>query len=288
MIARRRFDELCASLQFTRDARSVFVEGKTDARILNRAFMDCGHPEIIAYDIDTIDFAGVQNVPHSNKERCIRVAQALSECRSARGKAVCIVDADHDWYDGCGGNSEFLVRTEHADLTLYFAKESVLKYLTIHILGEGIELDALLTQVYDICTTLFAARKALRELDSSIAFVDDAGTACDIVNSRIVLNVERLIAQILSPANAMKRAHELRGAIDAFVVRTDLDITAQMNGHDFVRVFRYALVKFGRRKFSGSVPEAAVEAMMYAAQAAADLCSSRLLLEVVTRLNSIA
>ena len=288
-MACRNASEICAYISRTIEARAVFVEGPTDARILNRAFVDCGRPEIIAYPITTVNFDDIPDTPNSNRSKCLLVAAMLaSQCPdSGSGKVLCVVDSDFALYDCDLTPLPFVVYTDHADLLLYFAQENVLNYLTAHILGDNVSLTSVLDQVFDVCTSLFAARYALRRIAPTIGFVDDPSRACLFENERIVLDKARLAAQILSPRNAMTHSADLQREMARVVPRSDLPITAQINGHDFVSIFRYALVRFGRGRVTRAFTDAAVEAMIYAAQPAARLCETSLIRTIAARICAL-
>lgn len=290
MIQRRRYRDLYAYFAHTRDARVVYVEGLSDARILNRAFVDCGRSEIVAYSVDSVDFDDVGDVPRSNREKCRLIARLFQDqCVDvASGKALCVIDADFDHYDGTACCDPFLVLTDFADLTLYFAHPAVLSYSATHIFGDEARAVDILNQVHAACMTLFAARRGLREIAPQIGFVDDPGKACVFVGTTVSVDIDRLVAQILSPAGAMRNADALKCYIEQFAFRRDISERCQMQGHDFVAVLRVALAKLGRGRFSNAVPATAVEAMIYGAQAAVDFCSSELLRTVFQKLCGLS
>lgn len=281
---RRLPREVCEFFRRTPRARAVYVEGLTDKKILERAFFDCGRDDITVYAIDsTIDFSGSGiNPGRSNKARCIALAEFLASCEYAKEKAVCVVDADQDYYCDAAKPNEFLIYTEHADLLLYFAKAPVLSYGLGHLIPGSVDAEELVRELLQASHVLFKVRRSVQTICPEIAFVEDVRNSCTFTTGgTVTVNVDRLMQQILNPVRKMSLMNELRLAIDQTQTRDDLPISRQICGHDFVQLLRGILIKLGH----GPVEEPLVQSLLLAGQAGADLCKTNLIREIFARLS---
>jgi hypothetical protein len=285
---KRRIEELHNAIRLTRTSRFLYVEGKTDARILNNALIDCGRRDIDVLDVETVDFSNLPaaenpGLSSNNKLKCIKIAQFLYDKQpSIEGKVLCLVDADTDlYYDNLISNP-YLVYTSHADLTLYFAQESVLRYWIPHVFGDLADTKDLLDQIKRVCSEFFRLRLALREFDAAIGFPIDAISTCSFKSGRLSVDLERLIRKLVG---TMNRYAEFRKIYDRTMIRESLHDLAQMNGHDFIDVLRSMLIAGGRGRFSRNNPSCTVEALAYAGQSGALLCDTPLISTIIERIS---
>jgi hypothetical protein len=285
VVSKRFASELCSYYRRVKSARDVYVEGPTDARVLNEIFVKIGRKDIVAYPVTSLDFdiAIEQEVKSNNRLQVLVVGTLLTTCASAAtGKAVCVIDADTCHYCKRGlGDEQFIIATDYADLLTYFCTDKCLAKILNAALGMGVDASKFTLALVSALQEIFRVRIVNLENGWRCKH-PDPWRSCSVVGGELQFDVEHYIRRLLAGNARLAELEAFREELSVVHIQGGLDYRSQMRGHDFVDILAYYLRR--EEPAMHHATHGAVEALLFLTHSESGIESSPMIEKIAQRL----
>jgi hypothetical protein len=237
----REIDDLVALYKLEPSLRDVFVEGQSDASVVEWFLKTSGIP---LANVNEITFVNVPaqmvcgaGLEDNNRGRVIALANELERRLNGEGATItAIVDSDFAVLLGIDLNSCFLMGTDYACMEMYFFNEQCLaKLLMLFVRGFPIAAAQVLADISAPLQELFLIRLANHTLGWNLKIIpyEDFFTLSG-ENTEFDRNL--YIRRLLIANGQYPRLDGFLNEIETHRRRLTGDPRNQIHGHDFVAI----------------------------------------------------
>lgn len=245
--------ELVTRYEFEPDRMSLYVEGSDDKAIIDGILEEQRVAGVAVYEISSVMVPSEPTEDTGCRTKVVKLARALA--RAFQGKELhvaCVIDADLDHATGGGENNTLLLRTDYANMEMYFFTSGVFEKLNRQCL-RGVRLTEHMVDMFMVPTLklLFMIRcvNARREwhlqrygFERLVSF--DRG--------RFGFDRDEYIERYLNRNSCSARRDEFSRNVTAVELPEHLDRRCFIHGQDFLSLLRLMLNKLRRRGGFGS------------------------------------
>ncbi len=259
---RRSVGEVITRLELEPTVWDIYVEGPSDAALVDWVLRRSGRGQYKVFPIDDIELPSASSDEQPGaRDRVIRLAELLAEHFGVRiAPVICLADRDLDVLSGRPApDIHVLLLTDHSSLDVhYFDPRVIDRFLTLFVRRRVAEPVAILSALRPVLEEVFLVRAADRHLGLRCGALSpdrccEFGTA-----GLVVFNRDDYITRYLGRAGLLARRQEFEQAIEDFRGCTDETL---VHAHDFVEMLCATLRPFVNEK-RVVIPEVATRALM--------------------------
>ncbi len=254
---RRTIDELVTLYELEPDLRDIYVEGPSDKAILEGLLEEIGISGVSVSDISSVDIPadpGNEDDEDGNRDRVVKLAKALGEAlENSDVRLACIVDSDFDHLTASDGSAAFLLKTDYANMEMYFFSAHVMEKLNRRCFRNR-RITESMRQAFMVPTLqlLFRIRYANFELGWKLkklpfdGFVSLKGDAFDF-------DGERYVREYVTKNGRYPDRSAFSQKVSGVAFPSELDPRCFIHGHDFTILLRKMLQTLGEKKLSKDI-----------------------------------
>ena len=250
---RRTVQELLTRYEFEPGLRDIYVEGPQDKALLEAFLEEHGVEGVCVFEISTVDVPASHGVESNSRTRLIRLARLLIERLSGKSVALaCVIDSDFDHLSGHTDSNPLLLRTDYANMEMYFFSPSSLQKISRRCLRGRRITDFMINQfMIPTLQSLFVIRYVnLRPEWRLHCF--SFGRVLSFHRGRFAFEREEYIRRYL---NRNGRVREYDGFVEAtseVAIPSGQDARCFIHGHDFLFLLRWMLNRLRQRNVYGN------------------------------------
>lgn len=250
---RRSIRELVTRYEFEPGLKDIYVEGSDDKAIIEGILKEQRVAGVAVFEVSSVQVPTESGEETGCRTKVVRLARTLAQ--AFRGKELhvaCVIDSDLDHVTGVRENNALLLRTDYANMEMYFFTGDVFEKLNKQCL-RGPRLTPHMVNGFMVSTlqSLFLIRcvNATREwhlqsygFEKLVSF--DRG--------RFGFNLDRYVRRYLNKNSCVSRHEEFLREVAGVELPDGLDHRCFIHGHDFLSLLKTMLNKLRGRRVFGS------------------------------------
>ena len=229
------------------DRRDIYVEGPSDASVMDWFVRESGLHDVAVYPITAIEIrdsdliAGGQKT--NNRERVVFLSGFLLS--NAAQRAACVVDADFSRLRGLRPAEPPLYETDYACMEMYFfCRSSFSKFITLCCRRSDWPIDIIMNSLASILQEFFLYRYANDELGWGMDWLNK--NVCMAVDGWVIkLDANQFLNRLLQKNGKAGYKALFDSKVNAMRPKLLADPRHQMNGHDLASLLAWYLKRKG-------------------------------------------
>lgn len=249
----RTLHELITRYEFEPDMRDIYVEGSDDKTIIEGILAEHGVVGVAVFEISSVQVPTESGEDTGSRTKVVKLAGELAQ--AFRGKSLrvaCVIDADFDHVTGAGESNAVLVKTDYANMEMYFFTSDVIEKLNRQILRESKLTDHMVDRfMWPMLRSLFIIRCVNIEPEWHLQPLDFRKLV-SFERGRFGFDRDAYLERYLSRNSCLGRREEFLRQVDAVEFPSGLDRRCSIHGHDFLSLIRLMLNKLRGKSVFGS------------------------------------
>ncbi len=248
-LPRRKIEEIVALHSLEPRLVDFFVEGSTEAHLLEWLLHSYASDHVQIYPIENIEIEN--ELPSGNRGRLLTLAKALASSVDNR-KVACICDRDFErWIPSVPSGTEPIVfLTDFANTEGYLFTTDVLRKLLLVAMGAKVQADTIVNVLTAPLQEAFLIRLAHARLEWPLHWIDMT-RSCSLQNSdTIEFKQSKFIIKLLQKNHHSRDQKRLEKEIAYLRPQLHEDPRLSIHGHDFTGLLCWYLKKRGYRRYS--------------------------------------
>jgi hypothetical protein len=249
----KQIQELISRYRLEPEIRDVFVEGRSDAVVIERFLRVHNFRDVAVYQISTVEIPArallESGQPDGMRGRVVFLAFELAKILPVDSKAVtCIADRDYDTVLNREYKTPFLLFMDYSCMEMYAFHTDVLDNVVASIapaLGKNSE--TILAQLEPILRRLYLIRATNIALGLGLRWLDSFADSCTLKNDLIEFDEGDFITRYLSKNSQLKAKATFIRELAEIASRTNGDRRLFIRGHDFFSVLAWYLRQFASK-----------------------------------------
>lgn len=244
---RREVGEILTRLEHEHDDFDIYVEGPSDAALINWYLREHGRRRHKIFQIDDValpDHIIPRGVPTSgNRDRVVGLADLISDhFPDGHASAVCLADRDLDVVLGDLDPVRFLLQTDGTSLeTLFFDVDVMERFLCLFIRRRVAEPVQLLHAMEPVLEDIFLVRAADRSLGLHAGALSFAKSCTVGAPDLVEIDLDHYLRSYLSRIGEGFRLDEFRDEMERLRGVAGKRGVRLIHGHDFVDLLCWTL-----------------------------------------------
>ena len=252
---RRTLDEISFIYEHHPERKDVFVEGPFDASLLRWMLQEMDHRDVVVYEISGIDIPRdallAMRPENNNRERLVFLSNVLMDSNATL--ALCIIDADFSLHSDDLPKISHLIWTEFPCMDAYLVNPKTLeKFFRLVCNRPSWSTEKALSNLLRVTRTLFYFRFADKALDLQMAWPNKI-SLMSIDNWEISFDSDEFRTRWLSSNALLAKVADFDGMVQTLRAKHSGEVDLEFNGHDFFRVFSWALRNSGMSTSKASI-----------------------------------
>lgn len=250
---RRSIRELITRYEFEPALKDIYVEGSDDKAILEGMLQEQGVAGVAVFEISSVQVPTESGEETGCRTKVVKLARALVQ--AFRGKQLhvaCIIDSDLDHATGVGESNALLLRTDYANMEMYFFTNDVFEKLNKQCL-RGPRLTDHMVNGFMASTlrSLFLIRCVNAKPEWHLEYLRfDKRVSFD--RGRFGFDLDGYVGRYLSKNGCLARRGEFLRQVKGVEFPDGLDRRCFIHGHDFLSLLRRMLNKLRGKSVYGS------------------------------------
>lgn len=250
---RRTIHELVTRYEFEPGLKDIYVEGSDDKAIIEGILEEQRVTGVAVFEISSFQVPTEPEEGTGCRTKLVKLAGALAE--AFRGKELhvaCVIDSDLDHATGAGENNAVLLRTDYADMEMYFFTNDVFEKLNRQCV-RGRRLTDHMVNDFMVATlkSLFLIRFVNAKPEWHLEYLC-FDKLVSFGRGRFGFDVEEYVERYLSKNGQVPQRKEYLRQMEAVDLPDELDRRCFMHGHDFLVLLRKMLNKLrGKNVYGG-------------------------------------
>ena len=241
---RRSIRELVTRYEFEPGLKDIYVEGSDDKAILEGILDEQQVDGVAVFEVSSVQVPTEPGEDTGCRTKVVKLARVLA--RAFQGKELhvaCVIDSDLDHATGAGENDALLLRTDYANMEMYFFTSDVFEKLNRQCL-RGSRLTDHMVNGFMVSTlqSLFSIRcvNARAEWHLTCIRFDNL---VSFGRGRFGFDLDEYVARYLNKSSCLARREEFLRQVKSVELPDGLDERCFMHGHDFLVLLRKMLNK---------------------------------------------
>lgn len=243
----RKIDELINRYRLEPKLRDVFVEGRSDATVIERFLRIHNLPDVTVYQISTVEISAKRVLdsgqPDGKRGRVIFLAFELAKNLPSHSKVVtCVADRDYDRVLDREYEAPFLLFMDHCCLEMYSFHADVMENVLAAIAPAlGKTAETVLAEIEPLLRHLYLIRATNIALGLGLKWLDSFADSCRLSADSIQFDEDDFITRYLSKNAQLKNKAAFLKKLQEIAHRTEGDRRLFIRGHDFSSVLAWYL-----------------------------------------------
>lgn len=238
---RRTIEELVTRYQFEPSLKDVYVEGAEDKAILEGMLEVHGVSGVSVFEISSVHVPADSGEENSSRTRLVKLARSLLQAfPDGQLCLACVIDTDFDHLTGEGEENTFLLKTDYANMEMYFFAPNVFERLNRSNPRKR-RITAHMRERFMVQTlqALFVIRYVNSDPKWHLQELSFDKVLC-YKNGRFAFDREEYVRRYLNKNGRAKQV-EFAKEVAAVAIPCGLDAHCCMHGHDFLVLLRKML-----------------------------------------------
>jgi len=251
---RRTIEELVTRYELEPSLKDIYVEGAEDKRIVDAMLEEHRISGVSVFEVSSVDVPTDPHEETGNRTKLMRLARALLEAfRDGQLRLVCIIDSDFDHLSGNEEQNAFLLKTDYANMEMYFFSPAVIDKMNRHCLRSP-RLTDRIRQRFMVPTLQFlfrvryvSARPKWKLKESPFEKL------VSLAEGHFAFDKHEYIRRYLNKNSRYAERSEFQSEVEGVGIPPQLDARCFMHGHDSLALLRKMLNCLGDRRVSKDV-----------------------------------
>jgi Protein of unknown function (DUF4435) len=243
MNKRYELKELIVRLKFKPKQLFIFVEGRSDEKILKGYLDQVGNTKDVA--IRRVDLVNVtdEDLAHyglakSNRNKVITISRKIAEVNSKLSSMLFVIDRDLDDYIGEDLRTDILCYTDFTSMETYHFSDVSLQKLIDHVnLGVNVEASILKETVGKHLIDLFACRITHFNSPHTLSQVDRTGKF-KVRSKKLTFNFNGYLIDYLKSNGVESEMKLFKQNIETTKKLFNGDVRKYVHGHDMIELLK--------------------------------------------------
>lgn len=242
-LPRRKLEELVELYRMEPSLRDIYVEGKSDKRLVEFFLDHVGRYPTKVYVIDDLEIGGSfpdhRGRNHGNRSRIAKLADKLEQSLGIGLKIGCIIDRDFDDYLGEGYRSHYLWRTDYCCIESYlWSNDQLKRWYTFFYRRSQPTLADFIANTEQVLEELFLIRLVREKCAHTVKLVRFSVLLKNHAD-RLNFDTQEYINRLANTSHGLIKPDFFRKQLEDFRIHLHDDIRYKMHGHDLFLVFAH-------------------------------------------------
>jgi len=239
---RRTVQELVTRYEFEPNLKDIYVEGPEDKAILDAMLEEHQIEGVSVFEIANVHVPSEYGEENSSRTRLVKLATLLVEALGAeRPRVACVVDSDFDSLSACREENAFLVRTDYANMEMYFFSPPSLERISRRCLrGKRISDYMIAKFMVPTLQSLFLIRYVNSREEWHLHCMS-FDRLVSFRRGRFGFDRDEYLRRYLNKNGRVRDFAAFVEALEAVAVPSGRDARCFIHGHDFLRLLRRML-----------------------------------------------
>ncbi len=250
---RRSIHELVTRYEFEPGLKDIYVEGSDDKGILEGMLEEQGVEDVAVFEISSVQVPTESGEETGCRTKVVKLAGALARAfRDKELHVACVIDSDLDHATGARENNALLLRTDYANMEMYFFTSDVFEKLNKQCL-RGTRLTDHMVNGFMVATlkSLFLIRCVNAKPEWHLEYLR-FDKLVSFGRGRFGFDLDGYVGRYLSKNGCLARREEFSRQVKGVELPDGLDRRCFIHGHDFLSLLRRMLNKLRGRSVYGS------------------------------------
>lgn len=239
---RRTIPELLVRYEFEPGLKDIYVEGSEDKAVLDGVFYENGMTGISVFEIATVDIPNDTGTENNNRTRLIKLSNILTKTpETAKTSVVCVIDSDFDYLEKSRSTCDKLIKTDYANLEMYFFEKDIINKLNTRILCKHKLLDR---KHYDFIVMTLVELFKIRYINSrpiwQLKYLS-FDKLLQYTKGEFNFDCDEYLKRYLSKNSRISEYEIFASQLKSIKIPNTEDIRCYIHGHDFLELLCYVL-----------------------------------------------
>ncbi len=250
---RRSIPELVTRYEYEPGLKDIYVEGSDDKAIIEGILEEQGVAGVAVFEISSVMVPSESGEETGCRRKVVKLSRALAQ--AFRGKELhvaCVIDSDLDRATGAGENNALLLRTDYANMEMYFFTSDVFDRLNKQCLRRTRLTDHMVNSfMVSTLQSLFTIRCVNAKPEWHLECLR-FGKLVSFGRGRFGFDLCEYVKRYLDKNSCGARRDEFLRHLEAVELPDGLDRRCFIHGHDFLSLLRVMLNTLRGKKMYGS------------------------------------